>query len=84
MAWCRDHIQRGAYALGPLAHDANANMGFVELIGARVEADAVVADFKTPGRLLLHIKPDLRSPGVLANVGQGFLNNVQHLDLQVR
>ena len=59
-------------------------MSLVGLIAALVKSNAIVTHFKAPGRLLLNIEPDLRSARMFANIRQGFLNDVQHLDLQVR
>ena len=58
-------------------------MGFVEPIVVELEADAVVAHLETPGRQLLYIERHARRLGMLAYVGQRFLDDVQHLDLAV-
>ena len=84
MTWGSDHVQIGAYALSAFRHDTKTDMGLIELVVAGQEADAIVAHLKAPGGLLLYIEPDLRGPGVLSDIGQRFLNNMQHLYLQVR
>ena len=58
-------------------------MGFFQCAVVGLVAHAVVAHFKAPDRLLLHIKPDLGRMRVLAHVGQRLLHDVQHLDLHV-
>ena len=79
---CGNDIEPGADALGPFAHDAQADMGLVELVVAG-EADAVVAHLEAPFGLLQYVDPDLRRARMLADIGQGLLDDVQYLDLQI-
>ena len=79
----RDHLQRGINALRTLGHNAQADVSFVERVAPGFKAEAIVTHLKTPGRLLLHVQPHLRGPGMFAHIRQGFLHDVKHLDLQV-
>ena len=50
---------------------------------AHVKTDAIVADHKTPACALEHFQIDLGGPRMLAHIGQGFLQHMQHLHLHI-